>query len=308
MVGCTNLTVVKQFADYRPFARELKNWVRKKDGRKKIIILYTALPMFLSLAKYAKSLDRDILTCCVIADLPEFSSAIELHGIRRLYNIYQTRKTAALYGYIDRFVLLTDCMAQRLNIRAPYMVMEGIAPDDSEPAASGIAEKYSGEKYVLYTGTLNYSFGIGTLLEAFSYIPDESLKLIICGFGEAEAAISEMNDSRVIFLGRGASVLVNPRQNNEEFTRYSFPSKTMEYLASGVPVVAYRLDGIPSEYDRYINYVPDDSPQALAGVITDVLNRSAEERRLEGACAKRFVLGEKNRVRQAKRILDFLSE
>ena len=128
-----------------------------------------------------------------------------------------------------------------------------------------------------------------------------------------------MNDSRVIFLGRvdrkealalqrGASVLVNPRQNNEEFTRYSFPSKTMEYLASGVPVVAYRLDGIPSEYDRYINYVPDNSPQALAGVITDVLNRSAEERRLEGACAKRFVLGEKNRVRQAKRILDFLSE
>ena len=62
VVGCTNLTVVKQFADYRPFARELKNWVRKKDGRRKIIILYTALPMFLSLAKYAKSLDRDILT------------------------------------------------------------------------------------------------------------------------------------------------------------------------------------------------------------------------------------------------------
>ena len=87
-------------------------------------------------------------------------------------------------------------MAQRLNIRVPYMVMEGIAPDDSEPAASGIAEKYSGEKYVLYTGTLNYSFGIGTLLEAFSYIPDESLKLIICGFGEAEAAISEMTEKR----------------------------------------------------------------------------------------------------------------
>ena len=46
----------------------------------------------------------------------------------------------SLYRYVDRFVLLTDQMAKKLNIRVPYTVMEGIAPDESvevdEAAAS----------------------------------------------------------------------------------------------------------------------------------------------------------------------------
>ena len=54
-----------------------------------------------------------------------------------------------------------------------------------------------------------------------------------------------MSDSWHSFPSAQSLWPVNPRQNNEEFTKYSFPSKTMEYLASGVPVVAYKLDGIP---------------------------------------------------------------
>jgi glycosyltransferase involved in cell wall biosynthesis len=32
-------------------------------------------------------------------------------------------------------------------------------------------------------------------------------------------------------------LLVNPRPTNEEYTRYSFPSKNMEYMVSGTPVL-----------------------------------------------------------------------
>ena len=104
-----------------------------------------------------------------------------------------------------------------------------------------------------------------------------------------------------------AAVLVNPRQNNEEFTKYSFPSKTMEYLASGVPVVAYKLDGIPDEYDSYLNYVPDNSVEALTKTIQSICDMSPEERKDKGERARKFVLNEKNAEKQAKRILDFLN-
>ena len=110
----------------------------------------------------------------------------------------------------------------------------------------------------------------------------------------------------VLILQKQATVLVNPRQNNEEFTKYSFPSKTMEYLASGVPVVAYKLDGIPDEYDEYIRYVPDNSPETLAKVLMEVCELSGEERQGLGEKARKFVLVEKNKVAQTKRILDFI--
>ena len=319
IVGCTNLTIVKQFANRAPFAAELRKWIGNDCGRQKILMLYTASRLFLSLAQYAKRLDPNIVTCCIIADLPEFISAQTLHGIRKVFNDYETRKTNSLYRYIDKFVLLTDQMAERLHITVPYTVMEGIAPVDTVEVDESIAQRFKNEKYILYTGTLNYEFGIGTLLEAFALIPDNDLKLVICGFGEAEKAILEAKDSRLIYLGkidrkqalalqRNATVLVNPRQNNQEFTKYSFPSKTMEYLAAGVPVVAYKLDGIPDEYDEYLHYAPDNSPEALAEVMSDLLRKPENERKELGRKAQRFVLEEKNYIAQTKRILELLSQ
>lgn len=96
------------------------------------------------------------------------------------------------------------------------------------------------------------------LIDAFQQIKDPNYELRICGVGDSEDAIkaAAQKDERIHFWGKlpreqvlewqsKATVLVNPRQNNEEFTKYSFPSKTMEYLSSGVPLVAYKLDGIP---------------------------------------------------------------
>ena len=167
------------------------------------------------------------------------------------------------------------------------------------------------------TGTLNYEFGISVLLKAFALIQDENLKLIICGTGAAEKEIRNCIDKRIIFLGKvsraqalslqkHAAILINPRQNNEEFTKYSFPSKTMEYLAAGVPVVAYKLDGIPEEYDKYIVYVSNNAPESLAETILHVLSWSNETRIKFGKAGQSFVLKEKNNLKQTKRILEFI--
>ena len=320
IVGCTNLTVVKQFVNRGPFKREIKKWLRQGDPKKKVIMIYTASSIFLELCQYAKKLCRDVTTCCIIADLPEFLSARKLTGIKKLFNDYETRQSAVRYRYIDRFVLLTKQMADKLQITVPFTVVEGIASDLDTPCDHTLAKKYEKEKYILYTGTLNPQFGIMTLLEAFSQMQDPDIKLMICGFGEAEAQILQMQktDPRIIYLGkvdrkavlplqRGATVLVNPRQNNEEFTKYSFPSKTMEYLASGVPVVAYKLDGIPDEYDEYLNYVEDNSAESLAKTLTQICNMDEAARSQMGKRGAAFVLENKHARVQTRRILELIN-
>ena len=122
-------------------------------------------------------------------------------------------------------------------------------------------------------------------------------------------------DKRIIFLGKlqrenalkvmkQATVLVNPRQNNEEFTKYSFPSKTLEYLASGIPLIGYKLDGIPDEYDRFICYAEDNTIETLSKKIKKICEMSDKERYELGKQGQSFVLNEKNYVIQSKKILD----
>ena len=314
-IRCCNLFGIKRFINIFYFKKHIKKWAKQKTDKQKVLFSYTANSMFLSLARLAKKVNPDIQVACLIADIPEYSTVSVLTGFKKLYHDYEVRKTASLYGVVDKFILLTEHMAERLGLKAPFIVMEGIATTN-EVEFDG-QQDY--DKYILYTGLLNKRFGLCNLVDAFSMIDDEKVKLILCGTGDAEDYIAQKQkeDNRIITLGRvdrvkalqlqkGAAILVNPRQNNEDFTKFSFPSKNLEYLSSGTPTVAYKLDGIPDEYDDYIIYPADDSVEALRDELVRLLDMSEDERRVLGETAKSFVCANKCKKSQAKRIIDFL--
>ena len=68
-----------------------------------------------------------------------------------------------------------------------------------------------------------------------------------------------------------ATLLVNPRKGHEEYTKYSFPSKTMEYMASGTPTIMYKLPGLPIEYEEYLVLLPDNSQETLTAILKQCL-------------------------------------
>ena len=55
--------------------------------------------------------------------------------------------------------------------------------------------------------------------------------------------------------------------------QYSFPSKTMEYLASGTPSIAYKLEGIPSEYYPFIIFPESNDVESLHNSILKVYRK-----------------------------------
>ena len=105
---------------------------------------------------------------------------------------------------------------------------------------------------------------------------------------------------------RQATVLVNPRPSRQDFTAFSFPSKTLEYLAAGKPVLSTRLPGIPEEYFGYLQPIEDETPEGLAGALTAFRDLSVEERDRLGALGRDFVLAQKTEARQGARLLEFL--
>ena len=291
--------------------------LKKKIGtEEEWLFVYTLSASFLRAIYKLKRKKTNLKVCAIVADLPNMADLSNKKSL--LKRFYQKITANNCYKYmfcVDAFVLLTAQMAEYMKIDKPFCVMEGIAtkPEMDEPPT------YKTEKTIFYSGTLHKRFGIDVLLEAFSLISDKDYRLILCGIGDSEEKIKDMAkvDSRICFLGKipreevlqkqkQATVLVNPRQNKEAFTKYSFPSKTMEYLASGIPVVAYKLDGIPTEYDNYIQYVFEDTPHALANKLMEICESSVDLRKEIGMKAQQFIYNEKNAQKQAKKIIDLI--
>ena len=102
-----------------------------------------------------------------------------------------------------------------------------------------------------------------------------------------------------------ASLLVNPRPSREEFTRYSFPSKNVEYMVSGTPLLTTPLSGMPVEY--YVYLFAEETIEGYKATLETVLNLSSVELSDKGKKARNFILTKKNNVVQAGRIIDFMN-
>ena len=115
-----------------------------------------------------------------------------------------------------------------------------------------------------------------------------------------------MGRKELLELERKATVMVNTTPS-QDFTRYFFPSKNMEYLASGTPTIMFRLGCMPKEYDEYLYYVDGNDADALREKIIEVCEKSQEELNAFGDRARQFIIEKKNPFVQCKRILDFIN-
>ena len=93
---------------------------------------------------------------------------------------------------------------------------------------------------------------------------------------------------------------------NEDFVKYSFPSKLIEYMQSGTITITTRLPGIPNDYFEYIYFFDSADVTGLKAGLEKLIVLSGAELDERGHKAKEFVLNNKNNFVQANKILKLL--
>ncbi len=219
------------------------------------------------------------------------------------------------------YVLLTEAMNDYLNKQGkPYVILEGhadITMADRIPAM----EKKTAPRICFYAGGVSKQYGLSNLVEGFlqADLPNACLHIYGPGDYVEELETIAAKDSRVFYGGmllnteivakeQEATLLVNPRPTDEDYVKYSFPSKTMEYMASGTPVLTTVLPGMPKEYHPYVYLLEEETADGITKMLTEVLSNSDEELFRKGSEARAFVLEQKNNVIQARKILEMLSK
>lgn len=309
-VGCINLPVINMFSKFLRVRRELKKQLRGNTDCN-VIVYETHTPFLLAVATLRKYIKKAVV---IVPDLPEY-----MHGsnavIRTALKKIDHKLIHLLLKKFDGYILLSEPMLEKLPKEVKkYMVMEGIFNPEFEETP---IEK---EKYptIMYTGGIYRHRGTDLLLEAFRKIDNPNYRLWIRGNGELKEDILQMakKDPRITYfepmsrqellkLEQRATVMINTTPP-QDFTKYFFPSKNMEYLASGTPTIMFRLGCMPKAYDPYLYYVDGSDVESLRNKIIEVCEKPQDELDDFGRKAKDFILSKKNPKVQCGRIIDFI--
>ena len=313
-LGCINFPWFKQQMRMHGAVKVLEDWVAK-DPDNRTVLLYTQYLSYMEAVVRVKKKHPDLKAAVIVTDLPnDLGLPSGRKGVLKKIEYMRGDKSVALCRRMDGFVLLTEPMADALGVGDyPRTVIEGLILNADHSAADETVEE---PPVVLYTGTLESGLGIGEMLEAFEKMPQ--YQLWICGQGgmkdAVEAAAKRCSNIRyfgfvphkkALALQARASALINPRQPSGAFTRYSFPSKTLEYMRSGKPVLCCRLEGIPSDYEPYLCWM-EDGAEGIVSAVEQLMSRSTEERAEIGRKGREYVRMNKNPTLQCRKLIALL--
>jgi glycosyltransferase involved in cell wall biosynthesis len=315
-VPMINLPLIKNIIVFLYCFFKISFWNLFMDKSNKLIIC-DALNLSQAAAALlaCKITNKNIIA--IITDLPNMMVANSSKLKSKKIKLYQ-KLNSKLLSRFSGYILLTEQMNKVVNLnQKPYMIMEGLV-DISMETFYNTLENKSSKRILIYAGGIYEKYGIKKLINAFMLLEANDLQLQIYGPGEmAEDMPYYCNlDHRIKYLGivpndevvkeqLSATLLINPRPTEEEFTKYSFPSKNMEYMASGTPLVTTLLPGMPKEYLQYVYFFEDESIEGMYKTLNFILTKQKDELHYFGSKAKDFVLNNKSNFIQSLRLINF---
>lgn len=315
-----NLPFLKQLILGFSFFNNTLSWLYKvKNSNENYIIMdasyITAIPFIIAASSIFKCKKT-----AIFCDIYEYMGNVkDARDDSRLFHKIIRKVVSHFYSKLDGFILLTEAMNPVVNgLRKPYIIVEGLVDINMKDRNISIADK-NDKHIIMYAGAIRRQYGLENLIKGFMNYQDNSAELWVFGDGDYSIEIQEASqkDSRIHFGGiltnqeivkreMEATLLINPRPIDQEFTKFSFPSKNMEYMVSGTPILTTKLPGMPEDYYNYIFTVDGNTSDDITYAFEKVFKNTKLDLYIKGQEAKNFVLNKKNNLIQADKIIKLL--
>lgn len=312
-------TKIYRYLDCLLYSKKIvKKWIKRTNGKRRVVVADALNPFTTYFClKYANK--KKISSFAIVTDLPQYTTEMKKRGGSRIRNILTKiieKNESALLKKYTAYITLTESINDSINVsNKPHIVIEGCADYTQKYYARCNCDR----KVVLYAGGIYEKYGVGKLAEAFSTLKGVNAELVFYGDGTYINEIQKIagrsmlpikykgvvTPQEIVGLERESALLVNPRPTDEPFAKYSFPSKTLEYMSSGTPLLTTKLPGIPNEYFSYCYTIKDETIAGIKKSLEKILNLSYDELNKKGKAAFDFVYANKDNITQARKIIDF---
>lgn len=321
-VPFVNIFIAKQLTMIVFSFLELLKWTVKNLREKKVIITFNAFP-YISLPTVLISKMFNIKTICIFADPP--IEVVDRKGISKIIKEIEKKSTERNIKKYDGIVTLNTKAMEKYAKHTRYVLVDGgfDSLDIPQKNAGGQWNTFKEGDIIdlVFSGGLYEYNGIKNLIDAFKIISNDKIRLNIYGEGPLRDFVSSASeiDERIIYHGnvsneeilsiqQKAGILINPRAVDELVSLYTFPSKMIEYMLSGTPVITTRLNGLTQDYLSNLFVLNDDSIKGIAKGIEEVISMRKDSLIEIGTNAREFIIHNKNWGTQSKKIYNFIKE
>ena len=215
---------------------------------------------------------------------------------------------------LDGYIFFQEAAAKRLAVgNMPYLVIK--------PGMGKVESLYTAGREtftVTYCGTLSRLNGTDALVDALRYIREPNIEFRVCGYGPMTEQVKQaaevypffhyegkVDDSALTEVYRKSDLLLNLRRLDDEAMEYAFPSKTFEYVGTGVPLLTTAVLTEPEFLDN-VYCLDEMSGEALASVI-ETAYRDREHGQERARRLKAHVGNAYSFERMATRVCEFLN-
>lgn len=207
---------------------------------------------------------------------------------KRSYVLHLRKNIKSLNGYLS----LTDGLVEAFNAYKPSYVFEGLV-DSPE-----VFKKDPIYDYYFFAGSLYERYGVKTLVDAF-HASNIKSKLIVAGSGPLSKYIEHLSydDYRILYLPqlprekilgyeRNAIANINPRPLDKKLDNESVPSKLLEYLSNGAPVISTKFPKLYGPFKDDVYWIEDSSFDGIKKALEDFAIADKDEAKRKAYTAK----------------------
>ena len=322
-----NIRLLKEVTVMLSVAKSIINFCRQNKGEKCYIISYNGNgPFSVPILALRKIFHYKYV--CMVVDPPLYQGTTTRTGF--MYGILYKAMARSFYRAAlkcDDCVVLNAYYAEEYLHRKDYFVLDcGVALSEEKLGCTDTDidviqywDPTSPRKHIVFTGTLHEHSGILRFIEMFHKIGNENFELHIWGKGIFEENIRRiasetdhiffhgfMANDKVKKIQKKADFLLCPNTIEHPINKVAFPSKIQEYMMSGVPVIATKVNGLGKDYYEHL-YLYDDTLVGLKKIFTEIERDGIDGWKIKGQGAKEFIMQQKNWNKQVERMMSYLS-
>ncbi|WIV12112.1 glycosyltransferase [Proteiniborus sp. MB09-C3] len=320
-VGYINIPFIKQLSIMISILSILMNKIIMKKNcskREKTIVMTYNSASILSLPVYFTSMFAKFCKICLVVDIPiTFQKKRKLYfmiakGIDNFISLRTFKKYDGMVTLVERTVLDFAPLV-------PYKLINySLEKIESIPS---IEKKLNNKVNIVFTGALEEYYGVKEMVDLIESLPS-NYYLNLYGKGSLVDYIDEKSkkNKRIIFHGlvandkaieaqTNASLLLLIR-TNEELNKYGLPSKIIEYLASGTPIISTKISSIPNELHRYINFIDNNTPESILSKVISITSDESvyQDYLIKAKKGREYIINNFTWEKQAESIRDFINE
>jgi glycosyltransferase involved in cell wall biosynthesis len=320
LLSFLNLTPLKQISIGISVILHLLGWGwRNRQATSRVVYTYNlSVPPGLFTLLGARLIRAKAVASLCDIDVP--GATVPSSWVWRL-DYWLQRK---LIPHFDGRVVASDDIVRDFSPGSPYLRLEGGVRDEvfARTEDAPAINSANGTPFVIAAaGRLDEANGFPILLKAFSFLKGDQYRLHIAGGGALERYVREAAamDPRITYLGmisfsdvlqlyRHSDVLVSMRETKNLNTRYFFPSKMMEYLASGTPVITTCTGHVEEEFGSFVYLLREETPEGLVDMIRYVAGLDEHVRKAMGQKARSYMATHKTWDAQSRRLAKYIRE